>query len=631
MSSQVVRVQGFGKGSLGAIGKEVEREKEDLLKNRNEDIDKNRTHMNEFYTHTKNGMYAEWKDTCKDLNITNADSLKKNAIAFEGMVITSDKEYFEKLGYVPGQEPPEKVKEFFDRSYEFAKQEIGFHGTDQNILSACVHYDETTPHLQLYYVPVVDSWKEKVLQKDEDGKVLKNEKGSPIQARDDKGKLVWKEVTNSDQRKLSRDSFWKNKGGNTSYTQMQDRYYEQISKEYGLGRGEKGSVKEHTTKQEWETEKLNKEIVAKRKELSSLEKKSERLRSELEYAKDGSVLVPQIASKQKVAEIQDQNQSLKREVLILQTENGKLKEENGKLKAEQQAQADALKDHSSIARRSLDALDRQNMYEAYVRSRKDLEQAMKPFEDKMALAHSTGQEMLSHKQGYVGCLELRKTLQNEIKEVQDRKSTLTTDLGQIRALEGKINTSRYQLEQLEQEKSQTNVINVPKQLNLNKQIKECSAEIKGYEEKLENNHDMKGRTDQVAISDEIRWHESEIKKCTHEINIKSEKVDNLTKEAQEHLKSYKSTQKILGAMNEPVKNIVERYDKEYLPPQEHKLALEPYNSQGLPRGQAQAKENLHFTLDKVKDLINHDKANDMLNKADKPKVQSKSQDHYFTR
>ena len=92
---------------------------------------------------------------------------------------------------------------------------------------------------------------------------------------------------------------------------MQDRYYEQISKEYGLGRGEKGSVREHTTKQEWETDKLNKEIVSKRKELSSLEKQTEKMKGELEYAKDGSVLVPQLASKQKVSEIQDQNRALK--------------------------------------------------------------------------------------------------------------------------------------------------------------------------------------------------------------------------------------------------------------------------------------------------------------------------------
>ena len=79
MSSQVVRVQGFSKGSLGAISKEVERDENDLLKNRNNDIDKSRTHLNEFFKHTKNGMYGEWKDVCKNLNISNSNNLKKNA------------------------------------------------------------------------------------------------------------------------------------------------------------------------------------------------------------------------------------------------------------------------------------------------------------------------------------------------------------------------------------------------------------------------------------------------------------------------------------------------------------------------------------------------------------------------
>lgn len=629
MSSQVVRVQGFSKGSLGAIGKEVEREEKDFLENRNEDIDKSRTHLNEFYKHTENGMYGEWKDTCKNLNVTNSENLKKNAIAFEGMVITSDKEYFEKLGYVPGQEPPQKVKEFFDKSYEFVKQEVGFHGTDKNILCASVHYDETTPHLQVYYVPVVDSWKEKVLKKDENGKVVKNEKGSPIQERDSNGKLVWNEVKDSDTRKLSRDSFWKNKGGNKSYTQMQDRYYEQISKEYGLGRGEKGSTKEHTTKQEWEQQKLDKEIVAKRKELSKVETKTEQLKSELAYSKEGVVEVGLIATKEKAGEVEKQNRALKREVQILQSENGKLKADIDKLKAEQQAQADALKDRGSTQRMALDALDRQNIYNAYMakaREKSDvLDKAMKPYTDMVNKAHSVGQEMVLHKQAYVDSLEMRKMAQNEIKDIQTHKSTLETNLSEIRQIEGNLNTSRFRVEQLEHEKEGYSTLQVLKKRDCDKQIKILSADIKANEEVLENKFDMKNRTDRVAISDEIRWYEGEIRKCVHEINEKSSQADNLTDKAQEHLKAYKTTQQSLKAMNEPFRNIVSRYDNEYIPPQEHKLALEPYNTQGLSRNKAQAKEDMKMSFAEMKELINHQKANDMLSKTDKPKVQHKSQ------
>lgn len=630
MSSQVVRVQSFSKGSLAGIGKEVEREKDDLLENRNQDIDKNRTHLNEFYKHTEHGMYAEFKKVSKELNISNAENLKKNATAFEGIVITSDKEYFERLGYVPGQEPPQKIKEFFNKSYEFAKQEIGFKGTDQNILCASVHYDETTPHLQLYYIPVVDSWKEKVYEKDENGKVLKNENGSPIQARDAKGKIIYRNVADSSERRINRTQFWQNKGGKTSYTQMQDRYYEQISKEYGLGRGEKGSTKEHTTKQEWEQQKLNKEIVAKRNELSSVQKQTDKLKSELEYSKEGIVEVGLIATKEKASEIERQNRALKREVGILQDDNKKLQEENEKLKAEKKAHEEALKDRGSEQRKALDALDRQRIYEMYtakVRKKTDrLDIAMKPYENIVNKAHEVGKEMLMHKQGYVHSLESRKTAQNELKDIQTKKSTLETNLGQIKALQNVIETSQNKIEQLQNEKDNCNALQLLKKHEIDKQIKELLETVKGKEKILETKFDMQYRTDRESIFDEIRWYEDSLRTCRRDINSMSDTVDNLTAKAQEHLKAYKSTQQALKSLIEPCRHIVERYDNEYIPPMEYGTQLDPYNRQGLSRNKTQAKEDMQITFAEMKELINYQKANNILSQTDKPKAQNKSQD-----
>lgn len=110
------------------------------------------------------------------------------------MIITSDPTFFEKLGYVPGMTQPIEVMYFFDRAYKFALSYIGYHGTDKNILSAVIHFDETTPHLQLYYLPIVDTAKKKVYAKGKDGKVLRNEKGSPVQAKDERGKSVYEYV-----------------------------------------------------------------------------------------------------------------------------------------------------------------------------------------------------------------------------------------------------------------------------------------------------------------------------------------------------------------------------------------------------------------------------------------------------
>ncbi len=96
---------------------------------------------------------------------------------------------------------------FFNRCYEIALQKIGYKGTDKNILSAVIHLDEKTPHLQLYYIPVVDTAKKKVYEKGADGKVLRNEKGSPIQAKDEHGRAIY-ELNELEQPKVCSSVFW---------------------------------------------------------------------------------------------------------------------------------------------------------------------------------------------------------------------------------------------------------------------------------------------------------------------------------------------------------------------------------------------------------------------------------------
>lgn len=195
----------------------------------------------------------------QDLNVTFRE--KKDSTAFEGIVITSDTAFFEQLGWKKGEDTPYAVIDFFNRCYEFALQEIGYKGTDKNVLSAVIHLDETTPHLQLYYIPIVDTAKKKVYEKGTDGKVKRNEKGSPIQKKDEHGKSVYEYVP-LEQPKLCSSDFWGERGGQLSYGNMQDRFYEQISTHYGLDRGEVGSNKKHTTKYQWQKQKQEAELAA---------------------------------------------------------------------------------------------------------------------------------------------------------------------------------------------------------------------------------------------------------------------------------------------------------------------------------------------------------------------------------
>ena len=184
----------------------------------------------------------------------------KKSFAFEGLVITSGHEFFTERGYVPGEPLPRELQKFFEDCYAFALRQIGYQDTDQNILSAAVHLDETTPHLQLYYIPVVDEGRKKVYAKGADGKVLRNEKGSPVQEKDKNGKSLY-ERTQLEQPKICSSEFWEQRGAQGSFGNLQDEFHEQVARYYGLERGEVGSSKKHTTKYQWQKQQQEQELA----------------------------------------------------------------------------------------------------------------------------------------------------------------------------------------------------------------------------------------------------------------------------------------------------------------------------------------------------------------------------------
>ena len=255
ISYQVLRIEKFSKGDLGKIGAETERT---TKHHRNEDIDSERTPLNYYFKKSEGGLHAQWKQTMQDLNATFKET--KKAVAFEGVIVTSDKAFFEEHGYVPGEPLPLELQKFFADSYAFLKRQIGYHGGDQNILSAVVHLDEATPHLQLYYIPVVDEGRKKVYAKGADGKVLRNEKGSPVQEKDKNGKSLYERVL-LEQPKICSSEFWEQRGAQGSFGNLQDEFHEQVARYYGLERGEVGSSKKHTTKYQWEKQQQEQELA----------------------------------------------------------------------------------------------------------------------------------------------------------------------------------------------------------------------------------------------------------------------------------------------------------------------------------------------------------------------------------
>ena len=269
MSYQVLRVEKFQKKDLLKIGAETERT---AKHHRNEDIDRGRTPLNYYFKKSEGGLSAQWKKIVKDFGITFKET--KKVVAFEGIIITSDTAFFEKLGWIRGHPTPNAVKQFFCDCYDFILREIGFRGGDENILSAVVHMDETTPHLQLYYVPLVDEGRKKVYAKGADGKVLRNARGSPIQAKDNRGKSMYEYVT-LEHPKICSSDFWEMRGSQLSFGNLQDSFQERVGWRYGLERGEVGSNKKHTTKYQWQKQQQEKELSEKNAALTQANAKIE--------------------------------------------------------------------------------------------------------------------------------------------------------------------------------------------------------------------------------------------------------------------------------------------------------------------------------------------------------------------
>ena len=226
---------------------------------------------------------------------------------------------------------PNTVSFFFDCCMEFLKDYVG----EENIILSQIHYDEDTPHLQAYFVPVVDKVKRKCYVKDKNGKVVKEEiikkDGTtsivPKLLRDDKGKIIYEEIEG---KFLNCDQFWKDRGGKLSFHQMQNDFNKFITeKGFNLYRGEIGANKENQTK-------LDYDIAEKKAELEELNQEKENTLKILENSKNGLINLEKEMDKDllnpvkrklggfkedDVSKIIEYTKNLEHKVVILSTDN----------------------------------------------------------------------------------------------------------------------------------------------------------------------------------------------------------------------------------------------------------------------------------------------------------------------
>ena len=156
----------------------------------NKDIDVSKSYMN-YYIKKNELNYVKEFDKLKE-KYDLKGQIRSNSIIVCEMVITSDSNFFNKIG-------ESETRRYFEESYKFVcnYNNLG----ERNILSAVVHLDEGSPHMHLVYVPVIHT---------------KDKEGNNID-------------------KICCREFWK---GRDSYRNLQNAYWSYVkSKGFDLERG----------------------------------------------------------------------------------------------------------------------------------------------------------------------------------------------------------------------------------------------------------------------------------------------------------------------------------------------------------------------------------------------------------
>ena len=300
MDCGILRIKSFTVGSIGHIGAEEDRTR---CSERNGDIDAERSHLNvRVCRDNEQTLFRAWQDKCEMMGVKVS---RKGQIAMEQAVITASPNFLKSLGWDKEtawlwtvKEIPLGIFDYFNWAITWAEKYFGVN----NIISATIHMDESTPHMHIDYVPIVERSKRRkdVYARDEQGCLIRDKKGHCIRARDSEGKVIY-DYQEAPTR-LSRTEYWQQRGGRQSYRRMQDDFYEQVSSLYNLGRGDIGSGRQHIEQERYKaTEARNRAYEAEqaaqnalntvlqaKNDLDTIERQKEDIRGNMEVLMDNA-------------------------------------------------------------------------------------------------------------------------------------------------------------------------------------------------------------------------------------------------------------------------------------------------------------------------------------------------------
>lgn len=109
----------------------------------NKDIDTTMSDLNFDLVNSKNISFTKKVKDIIDSKRTTKKAIRKDAVTYCECIISSDNDFFRNLDI-------KEQQRFFEVSLKFLENRIG----KDNIISANVHLDETTPHMHLGFVPM---------------------------------------------------------------------------------------------------------------------------------------------------------------------------------------------------------------------------------------------------------------------------------------------------------------------------------------------------------------------------------------------------------------------------------------------------------------------------------------------
>ena len=259
----------YKRGDIVGIERENERD-ENYKSTRNPQIDKSKTRLN-YHTVPYEKKYLSFIDE-RIKELAPKRKIKDDTVLITSFILGSDKEFFDGIS-------PEAQKQFFDDCTEFFAERYG----KENVVSAVVHLDESTPHLHFNLMPVTD------------------------------GRLCAKKLFDR-----------------TALRELQTNFYEVVGKKYGLKRGKEGSTAKHLDTVAFKAKKMTEAAEEKIREAEEAQTAAKPVKELLEsYESAKSEKIP-FSGKKKETEIialRMKNSELEKQNNVLAKDNGDLYDE----------------------------------------------------------------------------------------------------------------------------------------------------------------------------------------------------------------------------------------------------------------------------------------------------------------